>query len=242
MLGRYDAATRIIRSELSGTDRHGNRYYALDVLPGLVVEQFEPFCFQRVHKGFVAPSAETVPAVENESNTPGVGPVADFCSGPRQNEKEDGEDGDSELVLESSLGDGNHVKCGWGTYSDADGLQQLMDVLHANVSNWFLSNAKGVTRIRSFIISLFAAAHYPEATFFSSFTADNLGTTRILNLTCSLLIQSNGEYRSSLLAFAIRELLSLEAKLHSRHFFAVARDREEWIRQVRSAADAVTLR
>lgn len=32
------------RSELLGQDRFGNRYYAFDVLPGLVVERFVPVC------------------------------------------------------------------------------------------------------------------------------------------------------------------------------------------------------
>ena len=39
---RLQQASRIIRSDMLGQDRFGNRYYALDAIPGVVVERWYP--------------------------------------------------------------------------------------------------------------------------------------------------------------------------------------------------------
>jgi hypothetical protein len=75
---RLDQITRMIRGELLGLDRHGNRMYAFDVLPGIVVERFEETMYRPQDN--LQPATQDDPLEKEEE----------------QEEKEDNIDGDAD--------------------------------------------------------------------------------------------------------------------------------------------------
>lgn len=147
------------RSELLGQDRHGNRYYAFDVLPGIVVERFVPFARAPPATELV-PTEIPPPAAAGEAGAEGT--AANGASDPAANgatlaDTNGAPPGDAAPVaaaprtaptpavvatpdlpsvaevLEGAMTNDNHVTVPWALYTDKALVQQLIDGLHENV-------------------------------------------------------------------------------------------------------------
>lgn len=141
---RYEQAARMTRSELLGQDRHGNRYYAFDVLPGLIVERFVPVTR-------APPATELVPLPPAAAADEGGEQTGDQANGQAGETPMDSPAPSAAVakvstpqpaaaaapceaeVLEAAMSPNNHLTVPWATYTDPALVNKLIGVLHENV-------------------------------------------------------------------------------------------------------------
>eukprot|EP00047_Mylnosiga_fluctuans_P009452 m.11494 g.11494 ORF g.11494 m.11494 type:complete len:1353 (-) comp2635_c0_seq1:40-4098(-) len=229
---RYDQAIRMVRGEMLGTDRFGNRYYAFDVWPGIVVERHQPMIYvpQRLRLRIPVPPGPDSEAPmeagdagdENTQDGLAAGP-APLPAAPVSMEVESAPvEALAPVELEGPIAANNHITAPWMVYTDPAHIAQLLAVLHS-------------TGMR-------------ESVLYESLRVRRLSLLRSINSAsnpASPVPRLPGDFKGAFVQKIIAQLVGLDELLVSRHFLVETtppRDRAAWLETVRSAKTAEELK